>query len=495
METNHFSKMHPQICFIKVSILCYVALIDSFGYTLLVNVIPSMVDPNDPLFFAGVSSIASVGTSYTLLQFSFVLGGTVFPPCFGYISDKTGRRLTLCVLLAVLSLVYWRLSRVSSLTGFLLLRLLSGVTGGLRPVAISYIADMVKNECTRGRLVSSLSLVAAFSVGLGPSIGAQLAKIDKSYPFLFMSGLALIGLVMVTILLPETPKLDATWSRSRKPSIHSSILYSFGDSVSSRQYASTYRLLLILGFSTYFMAMMGAVAFPLSLKDSFGFDPITAGLCSIGDGPLIFVSNLMFMNRFSHSLSVACKASAVACLSFVLIHFVPITTSIDSLPLFLSLKYLTSAAAPIAFCAIPQILINICPLSSCGAKTGVLSASHGAGRLLATALVGPLFSLNPGFVYSTVAVTGVVSAVVFLVLHSSLTQLIGKEGITTPLLFGNGSVVQSAATSPRAASPNLERSSSVALTLLMPDVSTVETAAAVLLQQMSTCPDDSQFTN
>ncbi len=487
--------MHPQICFIKVTILCYVALVDSFGYTLLVNILPAMVDPNDPLYFTGISSIAGDGAAYALLQFSFVLGATIFPPAFGYISDQKGRRFTLSVLLTLLAFAYWRLSHIASLAGFLLLRLLSGVTGGLRPVAIAYIADMVRDECARGRLVSSLSLLAAFSVGFGPSIGAHLAKLDRSYPFLFMSGLALLGLIAVNIFLPEIPKIEFPKSRSRKPSVFTAIPWSVGNSISARQYASTYRLLLILGFSTYFMAMMGALAFPLSLKDAFGFDPITAGFCSIGDGPLIFFSNLMFMNRFSHSLSVACKASAVACTSFILIHFVPVAASDQSLPFFLALKYLTSAAAPIAFCAIPQILINICPLSSCGAKTGILTATHGAGRLLATALVGPLFSLNPEIVYNTIAVTGIISALVFYKLHGSLTKLIGKEGIETPLLFGNSSVVQSAATSPRATSPHIKRSSSVALTLLMPDVSTVETAAAVLLQQMSTTPPESPLTN
>jgi MFS family permease len=485
--------MHPQVCIVKVSILCFVALIDSFGYTLLVNVLPNMVDKTDPLYFPGLHGVET-GTAYALLQFSFVLGATLFPPIAGHLSDKYGRRAALLLSLSCLSLAYWCLSFISSLAGFLSFRFISGVTGGLRPVAISYIADMVKDECARGRLISSLSLLSAFSVGFGPSIGARLANHDRAYPFMFMSGLSFLGLLAVVFFLPELRPFPPTRPASRRTSICETDLYCSGNSLSTNPLSFIYRSLLILGFSTYFMAMMGAIAFPLSLKNAFHFDPITAGLCSIGDGPLIFIANLMFMNRLSHSLSVACKASFFACISLALIHFVPTATDDNSLPLFLSLKYLTSAAAPIAFCAIPQILINICPLGSCGTRTGILTGTHGFGRLLATAIVGPLFAINPALVYNMIAITGLLSGIVFLILHKSLERFVGKSGLKTPLLFGHShSVVATPATSPRATSPELERTSSVALTLLMPDVTTVETAAAVLLQQLSFQHEDGDF--
>jgi hypothetical protein len=78
-------------------------------------------------------------------------------------------------------------------------------------------------------------------------------------------------------------------------------------------------------------------------------------------------------------------------------------------------------------------MISSCPKRACGKYTGLLTGCHGAGRLTATAIVGPLFSRNPSFVYDVVAVTGLVSAIVFALLYRQLESTVSVEELKTPL--------------------------------------------------------------
>lgn len=72
--------MHVAIFFFILSENDYImpGRIDSMDYSLLVNLILSLVDPNDPLYHEGRDLISS-GFAYSMLQFMFCLGVTVFP--------------------------------------------------------------------------------------------------------------------------------------------------------------------------------------------------------------------------------------------------------------------------------------------------------------------------------------------------------------------------------------------------------------------------------
>ena len=406
---------------VRVGVLCSLALLDSLGYTLLVNVLPVMTDESDPLHLNGMDGV-SAGSAYSVLQFTFCLGVTVFPPFAGRFSDGIGRRPLLLWCLAAVAAAYCLQAITLSFWTFALLRLMCGISGCLRPLAIAYIADMAHDERTRCRWISSLSLASAFSVGLGPAVGAQLIGMDRRYPFAFMAAFATACFLLTYVLLPEV----------HKPHLLSP-LHAPPPCGKSKRFMSIYRYLLALGFLTYFMAMTAAIAFPLSLKESFGMDPFTASLCSIVDGPLIFLSNLMFMQHLG-SLSRASKASILAAAAFGLIALVPSTTNTGSLALFLLLKYSTSIAGPIIFSSIPQTMVSVCPLGSCGKVVGFLTFSHGAGRLTATALVGPLYSHNSAMVYDIVAWSGGVSALLFLFLLRRLESTIGVVELRTPLM-------------------------------------------------------------
>lgn len=419
--------------YVRIGVLCFGALLDSFGYSLLLNVLPSFVDISDSLHYKGAESL-SPGTDYSVLLFTFVSGTTIFPLFVGRWSDSIGRRpLLLCSLLVLL---FTNLAQAFTQSFWVLatLRFFSGASGCLRPLAIAYIADMIADETTRGWCISSLSLMSAFSVGLGPVIGAVMVESDRSYPFLFMSMGSGACLLLAYFCVPEV--------RRRRFSVTATSL-----KLKSREMSGIYVSLLILAFSTYFMSMMASIAFPLSLKESFGLSPLLGGLCSIVDGPFIFISNFFFMHYLT-PIPKACKASIVASLVFCIIAMVPLATGNHSLFLFLLLKYLTSLAAPVVFSAIPQILINNCPQNVCGRFAGLLTFFHGSGRLTATALVGPLFALDPQMVYYSVALIGFFSAFVFVLLYKDLLLLkvceTKGDDLGNPFLSRRDSIVLSA---------------------------------------------------
>lgn len=403
-----------------VVILSMAALMDSLGYTLLLNVLPCMVDPLDSLHFNGVEKL-NPGTAYSVLQFCFVFGATICPPFIGQLSDKFGRKLVLLLCLFLVACTYFLQSLATDFWTFAVARFLSGVSAGLRPVAIAYISDVVHEENLRCKLITSLSLVSAFSVGLGPAFGAHLASIDRSFPFIFVMLSSMLCFFLTLFFLPCSR--DLCWGN---PVLSSDDEFTCPDDKKKR----IYNLLIFLGFSTYFMAMTASLAFPLSLKDVFELTSVQAGLCSVFDGPLIFATNFAFMH-YSNTLSNSCKASVIASLLFCLIWWVPVT---NQLPLFLCCKYITSIAGPIVFCTLPQILVSVCPPRICGKLAGLLTCFHGAGRLAASILVGPLFESNPAIVYRCVALTGLSSAIVFYLLLGRLEVYVGKIGIKTPLL-------------------------------------------------------------
>lgn len=404
-----------------IVILSLATLMDSLGYTLLLNVLPCMVDVADSLHLMGADQF-DPGVSYSILQFSFVFGATIYPPFIGALSDKLSRKSVLLMCLFIVACTYYMQACAASFWIFSLSRFMSGFSSGLRPVSIAYIADVIDDEKLRCRLVTSLSLVSAISVGLGPVLGAHLASVDRTFPFLFVFWASIFCFFLTLVFLP----CSSAWTITRADEVGFVNVSGVGT-----KHLRVYKLLIVLGFLTYLMAMAASIVFPLSLKEVFVMDPVQAGTCSILDGPLIFAANLVFMYK-STNLSVSCKASTVASLLFCLIWFAPDAKSLVG---FLTLKYITSLAGPIVFCTLSQVMVTVCPLHICGRLAGLLTCSYGAGRLMASIFVGPLFAFNPDFVYRVIAAIGLAAAFIFGVLFFELRSKFGKSEIETPLLI------------------------------------------------------------
>lgn len=412
-----------------VVILCFATLVESLGYTLLLNVLPCWVDVSDPLHYEGIGDW-NAGLLYSILQFAFVLGATISPPWVGKYADRHGKRHVLLGSLALVWASYFLQYCSVNIWQICIARFLCGLfSGALRPVSITYVAQMTRCDIRRCRLLGSLTSITAVSVGIGPALGAHLSTTERVYPFVFM--MCLVGLCLVVGLL-YLNDIAAHDDLVSSHSLESSI------GIRSKRYGYAYKLILCVGFISYFMAMMASLSFPLSLKESFGLSPFTAGLCSLGDGPVMFFASMYFMYKLTDPCKAA-KVSVICALCFGLVSLTPVAELNNSLPMFLALKYLTSLAGPIIFSTIPQILINISPKHVCGQLTGFVSCSQSSGRLLASFVAGPVFQQSSKFSYGIVGVTGASCAVILALLASDARRRyeMSTDSRQAPLVASN----------------------------------------------------------
>uniref|UniRef100_A0A8C8VL57 Major facilitator superfamily domain-containing protein 10 n=1 Tax=Pelusios castaneus TaxID=367368 RepID=A0A8C8VL57_9SAUR len=209
-----------------ITIVFLALLIDLLGFTLILPLLPSILDyysKNDDGFYLslqhGVDWFAAVvgvpqERKYNTVLFGGLIG-SIFSilqffssPLTGAASDYLGRRpimlLTLMGLIA--SYALWAVSRSFGI--FLLSRVLGGISKGNVSLSTAIIADL---HSPKARSKGMAMIGVAFSLGftVGPMIGAYLAmESGKEVFYLRPAVLALMfavaDLIFIFFLLPET---------------------------------------------------------------------------------------------------------------------------------------------------------------------------------------------------------------------------------------------------------------------------------------------------
>jgi MFS family permease len=174
-----FSKVSPLV-FIFITVL-----INRFGLTILIPVMPFLVDQ----FRSDALTLGLLTASFSVAQFFAT-------PATGVISDRVGRRpvLLICVLGTALSLLMF--GWAGALWVLFLSRVLDGLTGGTDSTAQAFIAD---TSAPQDRSKNFGLTGAAFGLGfiLGPALGGVLANVYLRLPVFFAAGLAFFNLARV----------------------------------------------------------------------------------------------------------------------------------------------------------------------------------------------------------------------------------------------------------------------------------------------------------
>lgn len=221
-----------------ISTVFVVLLLDLLGFTLILPLLPSILDYYAQTGDAVYQSLQSVvdwfreavgiplekkyntvlfggliGSLFSLLQF-------LASPITGALSDHYGRRplLILTTLGLMSSYAVWAISRSFSM--FLLFRVIGGISKGNVSLCTAIVADL---PCPKARNRGMAMIGVAFSLGftVGPLMGAYFAISSRSSGNVFYQVPALLALafsaadlLFIWLMLPETLTKDIKTSAS-----------------------------------------------------------------------------------------------------------------------------------------------------------------------------------------------------------------------------------------------------------------------------------------
>ena len=182
----------------------------------------SIVFPLLPFLLA---QFAPDGRPLGLLAGSYALAQFLVTPLIGALSDRYGRRpvISICVAGSVVGLGLFALT-VSlpwperSLLPLLLLfsaRVIDGISGGTAATASAVLADITPPE-KRAKAFGLIGVAFGLGFILGPFVGGQLARIAVPLPVWVATGFAVLNLVVVLNLLPETHPIESRQQLPRK---------------------------------------------------------------------------------------------------------------------------------------------------------------------------------------------------------------------------------------------------------------------------------------
>ena len=182
----------------------------------------SIVFPLLPFLLA---RFAPDGRTLGLLAGSYALAQFVVTPLIGALSDRYGRRpvIAICVggsvaglgLFALTVSLPWAESSILPLLLLFIARIIDGISGGTAATASAVLADISPPD-KRARTFGLIGVAFGLGFILGPFVGGQLARIAVPLPVWVATGFAVLNLLVVLNVLPETLPLQSRRNLPRK---------------------------------------------------------------------------------------------------------------------------------------------------------------------------------------------------------------------------------------------------------------------------------------
>ena len=233
----------------------------------------SIVFPLLPFLLA---QFAPNGRTLGLLAGSYALAQFLVTPLIGTLSDRHGRRpvIAICVCGSIVGLglfattvsLPWQQAAGLPLLLLFTARIIDGISGGTAATAGAVLADISPPE---GRARAFGLIGVAFGLGfiLGPGLGGWLATFNIALPVWVATGFAVVNLLVVVTMLPEThppeARLTSLKQRALNPFTRIGSLMS-GNSIGR----------LSGGFFLFFLAFNGFTAIlVLYFKQRFDWGP------------------------------------------------------------------------------------------------------------------------------------------------------------------------------------------------------------------------------
>ncbi|KAF4672745.1 hypothetical protein FOL47_000149 [Perkinsus chesapeaki] len=343
--------------------------------------------------FVGCESLG-LGKAYSLTSLAHAIGMTISPPIMGLMSDRLGRRPLLLASMLGISISYTFQGLTRHFWWFVFFRLLTGLAGGGRPVAMAYATDTVRDPKRRTAYLGYINMIPGLCIGAGPAIGGLCTSLGLFAPFFIVAAAAAVTFILLCLYLPESHHecmaFDVS-TRSPGGTLRAPLVHEPAPTTVDQVAAS-------LLYSTSCLAVISTMIFglvaPLVFRDVFGLDPMGAGFTYLGDGVFILLGTYFFVylcNTLDYSSTIVTTFS-------ILINGIGtgiMVLALKSLVSYVIIKWvLLSTTMSMFYAGLPNIVAELSPKSRMGELMGFMTLSQGIGRLIGTSLAGPLYDAD-----------------------------------------------------------------------------------------------------
>ncbi|PIL32782.1 MFS general substrate transporter [Ganoderma sinense ZZ0214-1] len=190
-QTNLLPRKKVLIIFFGLSLCILVSCLDS---TIVATALPT------------ISAAFDAGSVVSWVPSAYFLTSTAFQPLYGRFSDIFGRKIALCLAMAIFMVGSLSAGFSRTIMQLIVLRGIAGVGGGgIVSMAQIVISDVVSLR-DRGKYQGIIGVVVAFGFAVGPLLGGILAeKAGWRWCFWITLPISLCAVVFVLLVLPLKP--------------------------------------------------------------------------------------------------------------------------------------------------------------------------------------------------------------------------------------------------------------------------------------------------
>ena len=283
-------------------ILGFTLLVVMLGYGIVIPILPFLI-----------TKLGANGREMGLLASVYAVMQLVCAPFWGMLSDRIGRRPVLLIGVLGYAMTMFIFGLSTRFWMLFVARTFSGVlSSGAMPTALAYLSDNLP-EKERGGAMGQLNAALGLGIVLDPLLGGLLSTDSLSLPFFVGAGLALLALLLVYFLLPESHAAQSAANDNQTENFWS------GNAL-KKILLGPVGILMLLIFILYFGLTIFQGISGLYVLDKFSWNTRQMGiLWMVVGGVMAFVQGLLIspLTKFMGEVMVIRLGMLVGAVGFV----------------------------------------------------------------------------------------------------------------------------------------------------------------------------------
>eukprot|EP00929_Paragymnodinium_shiwhaense_P100223 TRINITY_DN6239_c0_g1_i1.p1 TRINITY_DN6239_c0_g1~~TRINITY_DN6239_c0_g1_i1.p1 ORF type:complete len:651 (-),score=102.90 TRINITY_DN6239_c0_g1_i1:512-2407(-) len=331
-----------------------------------------------------------VGMATSLLSASYALSQFIATPLFGFGSDRFGRKNLLMLSMLGSCLGFFGQAFCRSLVSLCVMRFVTGLFGGSRPVAVAYIGDTVPPE-QQPKYTAGLAMGISMSLFLAPALGGSMGLIDLALPCYFQAGCAFVGLVFNYLYLKEPQK---------RPTPSTSAGAGGRAETDQQPYMGWLFANAVVGGMIMFATSAWITLLPLHATSKLGLDSNRIGLIFGSAGLATALAQFFAFVPMSKCLSV----KVIGCIGLPLLAVISLVPLGPNQVWFVVLLVFVHSFGNAL--AIPGVSMTVNLMAPASVRGGLISLTimvQAAMRFVSPIVVGPLYDSSATYPFYLIA--------------------------------------------------------------------------------------------